>query len=38
MPFFFLCPLRDHIEKPVTKEEMDPDISGITAELDLVSL
>ena len=33
-----LCPLRHNIENPVTKEEMDPDVSGMTAELNLESL
>ena len=35
MPFF-LCPFGH--EKPVTKEEMDQDIPGMAAKLDLESL
>ena len=35
---FFLCPFGHSTEKPVTKEEMDQDISGMVAKLDLESL
>ena len=35
MPFFFLCPLGHSIEKSVTKDEIDADVSGIVAELEL---
>ena len=37
MPLF-LCPFRHSIKKPVTKEEMDQDIPGMVAKLDLESL
>ena len=37
MPFF-LCPFGYSTEKPVTKEEMDQDILGMAAKLDLESL
>ena len=37
MPFF-LCPFGHSIKKPVTKEEMDQDIPGMVAELDLEPL
>ena len=37
MPFF-LCLFGHSTEKPVTKEEMDQDIPGMAAKLDLESL
>ena len=37
MPFF-LCPFGHSTEKPVTKEEIDQDIPGMVAKLDLESL
>ena len=37
MPFF-LYPFGHSTEKPVTKEEMDQDIHGMAAKLDLESL